>query len=168
LRHTWASTSPGKETRVSQRQAVLRMLTADFCGDGTSFTENGTRIQFDAYRRGPFLGYAEATSKGSPPTTRRPLQELTPPGDAGPGMPLAPGWAPTLLEAIWNDRGAICLEPTTRIPIPTPVVCGSPPSKQWTIPRCTSNDMLAASAPSSTGCPDLSGNYLISATAHPL
>lgn len=30
-----------------QRQATLKMITADYCGNGTSYTANGTRIQWD-------------------------------------------------------------------------------------------------------------------------
>lgn len=36
--------SPGKTTSVNQRQAMLKMYSADYCGDGTSFTVSGTEL----------------------------------------------------------------------------------------------------------------------------
>jgi hypothetical protein len=34
-------------TTVKQRQATLKMITADYCGDGTSYTENGTPLLWE-------------------------------------------------------------------------------------------------------------------------
>jgi len=45
-RHTTASSLPGFETTASQRQAMLKMYTGDFCGTGEAFTEQGTRIHW--------------------------------------------------------------------------------------------------------------------------
>lgn len=36
----------GNAATVAQRQATLRMLTADYCGDGTIFTANGTPLDW--------------------------------------------------------------------------------------------------------------------------
>jgi ADYC domain len=47
MRHTAASERKNKKgTTISQRQAMLRMLTADYCGNGHSFTRDGTPIRF--------------------------------------------------------------------------------------------------------------------------
>src|SRR5690606_26718795 len=35
------------ETTPDQRQATLKMITADYCGDGTSYTENGTPVLWE-------------------------------------------------------------------------------------------------------------------------
>lgn len=35
------------KTTVEQRQATLKMITADYCGDGTSYTENGTPLLWE-------------------------------------------------------------------------------------------------------------------------
>ena len=37
----------GHPASVHQRQATLKMLTADYCGDGTSYTENGTALAWE-------------------------------------------------------------------------------------------------------------------------
>ena len=40
-RHTWASQGGGYTNTRDQRQAMLRMYVADYCGDGTPFTQSG-------------------------------------------------------------------------------------------------------------------------------
>lgn len=48
LRHTNASQTPGiSPPTPSQRQALLRLLTADYCGNGTPFTINGIPINLN-------------------------------------------------------------------------------------------------------------------------
>ena len=37
----------GNPASVEQRQATLKMLTADYCGDGTSYTANGTPLAWE-------------------------------------------------------------------------------------------------------------------------
>jgi hypothetical protein len=37
----------GHPSTAAQRQATLKMLTADYCGDGHSYTENGTPLQWE-------------------------------------------------------------------------------------------------------------------------
>lgn len=37
----------GLPASVDQRQATLKMITADYCGTGTSYTQNGTMLQWD-------------------------------------------------------------------------------------------------------------------------
>ena len=36
----------GHPATVAQRQATLKMITTDYCGNGTSYTANGTPLQF--------------------------------------------------------------------------------------------------------------------------
>jgi hypothetical protein len=45
LRHTAASASAGVTTTVDQRQAILRLLAADYCGAGHPFTVDGMPIE---------------------------------------------------------------------------------------------------------------------------
>ena len=45
-RHTSASSAPGFSTTVDQRQAMLKMYSGDFCGDGTAYTVMGTPIHW--------------------------------------------------------------------------------------------------------------------------
>ncbi len=37
----------GHPASVSSRQAALKMVTADYCGGGTSYTQNGTPLQYE-------------------------------------------------------------------------------------------------------------------------
>ncbi len=37
----------GHPATVAQRQSVLKMITADYCGNGTSYTANGTPLQYE-------------------------------------------------------------------------------------------------------------------------
>ena len=37
----------GHPASVDQRQATLKMITADYCGDGTSYTANGTPLEWE-------------------------------------------------------------------------------------------------------------------------
>jgi hypothetical protein len=46
LRHTSAGKDPNRPTSQDQRQAMLKMLTDDVCGDGTSYTVNGEHILY--------------------------------------------------------------------------------------------------------------------------
>jgi hypothetical protein len=61
----------GNSASVAQRQATLKMLTADYCGDGTSYTANGTRLAWEnadgTVATSTPLGALEAvwTSKGA-------------------------------------------------------------------------------------------------------
>lgn len=46
LRHTRASRRDGRITSVAERQTVLRMLTADYCGVGHPFTVDGHPLRY--------------------------------------------------------------------------------------------------------------------------
>jgi ADYC domain len=91
-RHTEASqTVP---TTAAERQAMLKMFTADVCGDGTSFTVQGQPLLW-------------ADAKG-----------LT-----------AFASAPASLEAVWSDRGALCLDTPRRPELEAAIAahCPRPP-----------------------------------------
>jgi hypothetical protein len=45
LRHTTASLSATNTTTIDQRQTLLRLFTADYCGNGHGFTEDGLPIR---------------------------------------------------------------------------------------------------------------------------
>lgn len=47
MRHTAASEDPPHQTGIEERQTLLRLLAADYCGIGRPFTEDGTPIRFD-------------------------------------------------------------------------------------------------------------------------
>ena len=94
-RHTEASEIV--KTTAIERQAMLKMFTADVCGDGTSFTVHGQ----------PLL-WADAnhlTAFNQPAAT---------------------------LEAVWTERGAVCLDTPRRPDLAAAIAahCGS-------LPRCT-------------------------------
>jgi hypothetical protein len=135
MRHTAASKRSDRPTTVSQRQAMLRMLTADYCGDGISHTENGTPIRFAARGWGDFGAYA----LGRPGTT-------------------AP--AP---EAKWTDQGASCVD-LRRLPGDRSSTCptGSPPCKLAGIPDLRTTLTPPGPQPPDR-CDDVSGDYIVSA-----
>jgi hypothetical protein len=83
LQHTLAA-GDGHVTTVDQRQAVLKMITADYCGDGTSYTINGHVLHYDWLQTQTF----------HPPDQHTP--QLVPlPSDR--------------LEAYWSKDQAVCL-----------------------------------------------------------
>lgn len=84
LRHTSASqVSPDnpKNPTVRDRQTMLRLLTADYCGNGSSFTENGVSIKL-AFNSPLYtlMGYAkyDMSEAGS-------------------------------IDALWTPEGALCI-----------------------------------------------------------
>jgi hypothetical protein len=91
LRHTRAgsittgSTSAKRETKVHQRTAMLKAITGDYCGDGTSWTADGTPLQW-------------TDSQGWFP--RPPI---------GPPLDLPALAKQGLIEGVWGPDGAICL-----------------------------------------------------------
>jgi ADYC domain len=95
IRHTEASQEV--RTTRAERQAMLKMFTADVCGDGTSFTVHGQPLFW-------------ADAKG---ITRFPN-------------------APRSLEAVWNEKGAVCLEEPRR-----PELANEIQARCGPLPRCT-------------------------------
>jgi hypothetical protein len=101
LRHTTASarmtmssvsrvaTLPPRRTTLAQRQTILRMLTADYCGIGAPFTEDGHPLSYTFRQRW------------------EPLQPRT----AGASQELVPfsSVANASLDALWDQHGAVCL-----------------------------------------------------------
>jgi hypothetical protein len=97
VRHTGASQEV--RTTRAERQAMLKMFTADVCGNGTSFTVHGQPLFW-------------ADAKG---ITRFPD-------------------APRSLEAVWNEKGAVCLEEPRR-----PELANEIQARCGPLPRCTSS-----------------------------
>ena len=100
LRHTRSgspiTSSVGPATNPLQRQAMLKTLTADYCGDGVPHTVNGH----------PLL-YADAG--GLFPRSPLDLEGLLKKG--------------ATLEAIWGPDGAVCLDNPRYAPL-TSIDCG--------------------------------------------
>lgn len=83
FRHTGAAALAGLTSDPLQWQTLLKLLTADYCGTGVSFTMNGQPLRFtDSQQRLLRAG--------------RPI-DLTDPDDRN------------NIEAIWGPGGAICL-----------------------------------------------------------
>jgi hypothetical protein len=72
-----------RQASVAERQATLRMITADYCGTGHSFTVNGTQVAWrdaagqieprwertSSRRCGTKTGRSASTSRGTPAST---------------------------------------------------------------------------------------------------
>jgi ADYC domain len=54
LRHTVAGSVDGFSATIAERQAMLKMLTADYCGDGTAYTQNGQPLDYADDNAAPF------------------------------------------------------------------------------------------------------------------
>jgi hypothetical protein len=94
LRHTLAGRDPATPgTTVAQRQAVLKMLTADYCGTGMAFTETGHPLLYSYY---------QPSWTRIQPIPFQPWSALDP---TTPPPPVA-----ATLDAIWNQDGAVCLD----------------------------------------------------------
>jgi hypothetical protein len=81
LRHTKAGTGGSFSTTPIERQAMLQMLRADYCGDGTSYTADGTQLR-----------YADSNNWH--------------PDD----LDVTQTWQRERFEALWNGNGAQCLD----------------------------------------------------------
>ena len=103
-RHTEASQIV--KTTAIERQAMLKMFTADVCGDGTAFTVHGQ----------PLL-WADANHLTS--FSARPAS----------------------LEAVWTDRGAVCLDAPRR-----PELAAAIAARCGPLPRCTNQRGYVISA----------------------
>ena len=89
---------------VGDRQATLRMITADYCGTGESFTLTGTAVAW-----------------------RDNLDRVKPP------------YGEEVLEALWDEDGAICLD-TPRVVARDTVAAACP------IPACEGDESFRAGA----------------------
>jgi hypothetical protein len=103
-RHTEASQTV--KTTAVERQAMLKMLTGDVCGDGTSFTVHGQPLMWaDANR---------LTTFAAPPAS---------------------------LEAVWTERGAVCLDTPRR-----PELAAAIAARCGPLPSCTNQRGYVISA----------------------
>ncbi len=90
-----------RQASVAERQATLRMVTADYCGNGHSFTVNGTQV-----------AWRDAAGQVEPMVKEN------------------------VLEALWDENGAICLNKPRHASIDDVAdVCGE-------IPMCDSGDFV--------------------------
>jgi ADYC domain len=102
LRHTKAGSNSGagKTTSTKQRTAMLKMMTADYCGNGKAYTADNTPLRYkDArewytYTDDPFV----------------------------PGNPATYG----KIEAVWGPDGALCLNDPRRTPTTVTGACTHP------------------------------------------
>jgi hypothetical protein len=84
-RHTWASNYSGAyPTDLGQRTAMLKMITADYCGTGFSFTVDGHPLR-----------WMDSTTWPRPAIN---VDTTVPPKDI------------VSVEAIWGPTGAVCLD----------------------------------------------------------
>lgn len=103
-RHT--ETSQVVKTTAVERQAMLKMFTADICGDGTAFTVHGEPLLWaDANHLTSFAA------------------------------------RPASLEAVWSDRGAVCLDAPRR-----PELAAAIAARCGPLPRCTTQRGYVISA----------------------
>jgi hypothetical protein len=108
IRHTQAGSYSGNAriypTKVYERQAMLRMYTADYCGNGHSFTVDGHPLY-----------YLDATGR--------------PRSSAAPSFSLAAGGF-TSVDAVFDQNGATCIATPRLSPSVTvadvEAVCGHP------------------------------------------
>jgi hypothetical protein len=107
LRHTRAGSYNDSgviayDTTVDQRQAMLKMLTADYCGMGQSFTRDGVPLVYDT-ANGLYIDRRDMIAKESMWTSSGAICIDTPRLDVTPGdMPSTPAGTPTM-TAIMNE-----------------------------------------------------------------
>lgn len=103
MRHTNAGSGGGAfATTVSERNAMLKMFTADYCGDGNNAAPDGTPYTVD----GQPLLYGDSRGWYTPPPGV-PVFSIS-----GSGALSPPG---TKMEALWTSGGAACLTTPRRV-----------------------------------------------------
>jgi len=99
LRHTSASQvtsiDPTNIPTQPQRQTLLKLLAADYCGDGIPFTHDQASLPFTVIGLPIGLGFANS------------FYNLTP--ESGYSI------SPSSMDALWNDKGATCITTTPRL-----------------------------------------------------
>lgn len=116
MRHTNAGAGGGAfATTVAERIAMLKMFTADYCGDGNNAALDGTSYTVD----GQPLLYGDSRHWYTPPPGV-PVFAISTSGALSP--------AGTKMEALWTSGGAACLTTPRRV---TRVSCA-----KRTIPVC--------------------------------
>ena len=129
MRHTnaGAGTDRAYATTIDERNAMLKMFTADYCGDGNNTGIDGNMYTADGQK----LLYGDSRGWYTPP----------------PGVPLftvnssgALSPARTTMEALWTPRGVACLT-TPRLVSRSNVRCAATiePCKPEDIARWTSS-----------------------------
>jgi hypothetical protein len=84
-RHTEAGSDVSHTTTLAERQAFLKMITADYSGSGRSFTANGVPVQYLTARGWHITGHGPDVAQSLPnPTTES-------------------------IDAVWNEDGAVCV-----------------------------------------------------------
>jgi hypothetical protein len=117
LRHTAAAAPPRGAKTVEQRQAMLKMLTADYCGGGHTFTRTGVSLRYED---------AAGWFRPSPPI------DLTSPEDQ------------SAVEAIWGSDGARCLnDPRLRPDITAKIAAACALRGKPVPPRCPAEESPA-------------------------
>jgi hypothetical protein len=97
MRHTAAASDPAHLTTINQRQALLKLVTADYCGTGESFTMDGRSLRYGVDQ--PWLNW-----------WHDPITVFNP-------------WDATVLEsldAVWDHTGATCLSVPRMLPVEYP------------------------------------------------
>ena len=157
LRHTNAAARPGgsvpgpastaRTTTVDQRTALLKMLTADYCGIGFPFTENGHRLTY---------------------TFEHSWEPLFPQTD---GSVLDFAGVPTAsIDALWNEEGALCIRvPRLSDQVPPQELAGRIRQRCGKdIPQdCRPSESLASWNTRNAGLGSKSHAYAISANPRP-
>jgi hypothetical protein len=128
LRHTSASMPAGLQTSREQRQALLRLVAADYWGIGHPFTLERTKIGI-RFENNPNISIPDNSPVASPSGT---------------------------VEAQWNENGAVCLGSDLRL-VPKKQVleyCDNPQTNTDCL-RLTHNPrpLLATSCPSDPDVP---------------
>jgi hypothetical protein len=124
LRHTSAGNGSTSSPSWEQRQAMLRLLSADYCGDGDAYARNGTPLLFED-QDGRFRPNAPSGN----------IESLN-------------------VEAIWTAAGALCLDDPrswdtwrshAELRAHIVAACQDSPVEtlRRTIPRCTAGQLAS-------------------------
>ena len=120
LRHTRAGSDSTHHTKPPQRTAMVKMLTADYCGNGKAWTADGTSLRYKDAR--DWYTYT--------------------PDPFNPMNPATYG----KIEAVWGPDGALCLNDPRRTPTTVhPTTCTAPAVTRAEIDKdCTGHSYASA------------------------
>lgn len=117
LRMTNAGTlPPTRVSSIAERTAVLKMITADYCGDGKGWTADGTPLLFADTHRDRWFA-----PRGFPVATPH----------------------PALIEAMWGPNGALCMgTPRRKATTARDCNCKPPGVQAWEVRKtCPSRNL---------------------------